>query len=58
MIQQLFECCQWSFPGRCRIELGAKIIEVDASAQPDSVRRIGERPRRIAEGVLKAVSPI
>ena len=39
----------------CEVERGAKIVEVDASATPASVGIVGERPRRIAEGVLAAV---
>ena len=38
------------------IEPEAKIIEIDASPSPDSVSRIGERPRRIAEGVIAAMA--
>ncbi len=34
---------------------GAKVIEVDPSATGESIHTIGERPRRIADGVLRAV---
>ena len=40
------------------VERDAKIIEVDASASPESVGRIGERARRIAEGVLTAIQRV
>jgi xanthine dehydrogenase accessory factor len=35
---------------------GAKVVEVDPRGDPSKVLGIGERPRRIAEGVLEAVS--
>jgi xanthine dehydrogenase accessory factor len=35
---------------------GAKILEVDPRGDPRAVRGLGERPRRIAEGVLQAVN--
>lgn len=38
-----------------RIERGNKIVEVDASETADAIRNVGERPRRIAEGVLTAI---
>jgi xanthine dehydrogenase accessory factor len=38
------------------IEQGAKIVEVDASADQTSGLGIGVRPRRIAEGVLAALN--
>jgi hypothetical protein len=31
---------------------GTKVVEVDPRGRVDEVRGIGERPRRIAEGVL------
>jgi uncharacterized membrane protein YfcA len=37
------------------IEQRSKIVEVDASETADAIRRLGERPRRIAEGVLTAI---
>ena len=40
------------------VEAGAKVIEVDASENPDSVGRISERARRIADGVYVAIGPI
>jgi xanthine dehydrogenase accessory factor len=38
------------------VKHGAKVLEVDPRGAPASVRGVGERPRRIAEGVLKALS--
>ena len=38
------------------IEQGAKIVEVDASADQTSGSGVGERPQRIAEGVLTALA--
>lgn len=35
---------------------GAKVLEVDPRGDPSRVRGFGERPRRIAEGVLQAVN--
>lgn len=35
---------------------GAKVLEVDPRGAPEAVRGVGERPRRIAEGVLKALN--
>lgn len=35
---------------------GTKILEVDPRGDPGAVRGLGERPRRIAEGVLEAVN--
>jgi hypothetical protein len=37
------------------IAAGTKVIEVDPRGRVDEVRGIGERPRRIAEGVLSAM---
>jgi len=37
------------------VEVGTKIVEVDARADPSAAFGIGERPRRIAQGVLEAV---
>lgn len=37
------------------VQQGAKIIEVDPSGSKHAVAGLGERPRRIAEGVLKAI---
>lgn len=37
------------------VEIGAKIVEVDPRPDSEMLRGIGERPRRIAEGVLKAI---
>jgi hypothetical protein len=34
---------------------GTKVTEVDPSGPAAEVRGIGERPRRIAEGVLMAI---
>jgi xanthine dehydrogenase accessory factor len=38
------------------VALGTKVIEVDPRGDPQAARGLGERPRRIAEGVLRAVS--
>jgi xanthine dehydrogenase accessory factor len=38
------------------VEAGTKVIEVDPRADPTHVFGLGERPGRIADGVLKAVS--
>jgi xanthine dehydrogenase accessory factor len=35
---------------------GTKVLEVDARDDPASFQRLGERPRRIAEGVLAALA--
>jgi predicted deacylase len=40
------------------VEAGAKVIEVDASVNPDSVGRISERARRIAEGACVVIGLI
>ncbi len=37
------------------ISVGTKVVEVDPRGRVDEVRGIGERPRRIAEGVLSAI---
>lgn len=37
------------------VAAGTKVIEVDPRGRVDDVRGIGERPRRIAEGVLSAM---
>ncbi len=37
------------------VELGAKIVEIDASITSEAVYRIGERPQRVAAGVLVAL---
>jgi xanthine dehydrogenase accessory factor len=37
------------------VAVGTKVIEVDPRGDPASVRGIGERPRRIAAGVLAAL---
>lgn len=37
------------------VAVGNKIVEVDARADPGAAFGIGERPRRIAQGVLEAV---
>lgn len=37
------------------VEAGAKVAEVDPTADPAQCRGIGERPGRIADGVLEAV---
>jgi xanthine dehydrogenase accessory factor len=39
-----------------RVEAGTKVIEVDPRGIPQAVHGLGERPRRIAEGVLKAIN--
>jgi xanthine dehydrogenase accessory factor len=38
------------------VAAGTKVIEVDPRGDPAGVFGLGERPRRIAEGVLKAVA--
>jgi len=38
------------------VRTGAKIVEVDPRGDPGAVRGLGERPRRIAQGVLRAVN--
>lgn len=38
-----------------RVAAGTKVVEVDPRGRVDEVRGIGERPRRIAEGVLLAI---
>lgn len=38
------------------VRQGAKIVEVDPRGDPCRARGLGERPRRIAEGVLQAVN--
>jgi len=37
------------------VSVGTKDIEVDPRGRVEEVRGIGERPRRIAEGVLSAI---
>lgn len=37
------------------VTIGTKVIEVDPRGRVEEVRGIGERPRRIAEGVLSAI---
>lgn len=39
-----------------RIAAGAKVIEVDPRGNPAAAFGVGERPRRIAEGVLQALA--
>lgn len=39
-----------------RVQVGTKVIEVDPRGAADATRGLGERPQRIAEGVLKAVT--
>lgn len=39
-----------------QVARGAKVLEVDPRGLPEAVRGLGERPRRIAEGVLKALN--
>jgi xanthine dehydrogenase accessory factor len=39
-----------------KVGKGAKIVEVDPRGDPRAVRGLGDRPRRIAEGVLEAVN--
>jgi anion-transporting ArsA/GET3 family ATPase len=34
---------------------GTKVVEVDPRGRLEDVRGIGERPRRIADGVLSAI---
>lgn len=38
------------------VALGAKIVEVDARGDPSSAFGVGERPRRIAEGVAAVIA--
>ena len=38
------------------VAVGTKIIEVDPRGDPAAVFGLGERPRRIAEGVCRAVA--
>ncbi|HEY8241923.1 MAG TPA: xanthine dehydrogenase [Casimicrobiaceae bacterium] len=38
------------------VRVGAKIVEVDPRGDVSAVRGLGERPRRIAQGVLRAVN--
>jgi xanthine dehydrogenase accessory factor len=40
------------------VETGTKLVEIDAQADGAGRRKIGDRPRRIAEGVLKAVQAV
>ena len=40
------------------VSLRTKVIEVDPRGNPTAVFGLGERPRRIAEGVLKAISRV
>jgi xanthine dehydrogenase accessory factor len=37
------------------VEQGAKVLEVDPRGDPSKVVGLGARPRRIAEGVLRAI---
>jgi len=37
------------------VEAGAKVVEVDPRGDVSKVTGIGERPRRIGEGVLRAI---
>jgi xanthine dehydrogenase accessory factor len=37
------------------VEAGAKVVEVDPRGEPSAVVGLGERPKRIAEGVLAAI---
>jgi xanthine dehydrogenase accessory factor len=37
------------------VAAGTKVVEIDPRGRADEVRGIGERPRRIAEGVLSAI---
>lgn len=39
-----------------QVNAGTKIVEVDARADPRAAFGIGERPRRIAQGVLEAIA--
>jgi xanthine dehydrogenase accessory factor len=39
-----------------QVSVGTKIVEVDARADPRAAFGIGERPRRIAQGVLEALA--
>ena len=41
-----------------KVAVGTKIVEVDARADPGAAFGIGERPRRIAQGVLEAIAGI
>ena len=43
-----------AYPGR-RVAQGAKLVEVDPTADPDNCRGIGVRQQRIAQGVLEAI---
>ena len=38
------------------VHAGTKVIEVDPRGRPERVFGIGERPRRIAQGVLSCIS--
>jgi xanthine dehydrogenase accessory factor len=38
------------------VVVGTKVIEVDPRCDPAGAFGLGERPRRIAEGVLKALT--
>lgn len=38
------------------VRMDTKVLEVDPRGDPRAVRGLGERPRRIAEGVLQAVN--
>lgn len=40
------------------VAVGTKIVEVDARADPSAAFGIGERPRRIARGVLEAIAEL
>jgi xanthine dehydrogenase accessory factor len=39
------------------VEHGTKVIEIDPRGEDADIFGIGERPRRIAEGVLAALRP-
>ena len=38
------------------VQAGAKVLEVDPRGDPSAVTGVGARPRRIAEGVLRAIT--
>lgn len=44
-----------AYPG-LRVDAGAKLAELDPTGDPANSRGIGERPARIAEGVLEAIA--
>jgi hypothetical protein len=37
------------------VEVGTKLVEIDPREDSEIFRGLGDRPRRIAEGVLKAI---